>query len=227
MEMQSQGKARRETSAKVGWGQMSSQNSRPPTLCYATPKKVMEMEGVTLPFGFFDPLGLSNNASDELICWYREAELKHGRVAMAAFVGFLINYSDITFPANLTMSGEKFSSLGTKAPLAAWDNLSDRGKWSILGFIGLLELLGEAEKPHYMRGGKSGTNNLVWYFGEKYLSGKTEEQKRSSRTAEINNGRLAMLGVMSLIAGSTIQGSVPFFDGVPLEQYTGSVWAPF
>jgi hypothetical protein len=227
MEMQSQGTARRETSARVGWGQMSSQNSRPPTFCYATPKKVMEMEGVTLPFGFFDPLGLSNNASDELICWYREAELKHGRVAMAAFVGFLINYSDITFPANLTMSGEKFSSLGTKAPLAAWDNISDKGKWSILGFIGLLEVLGEAEKPHYMRGGKSGTNKLVWNFGDKYLSGKTEEQKRSSRNAEINNGRLAMLGVMSLIAGSTIQGSVPFFDGVPLEQYTGSVWAPF
>merc|ERR1712193_361431 len=78
-------------------------------------KKVMEMEGVTLPFGFFDPLGFTNDASDELICWYREAELKHGRVAMAAFVGFLVNYSDITFPANLTMSGEKFSSLGAKA----------------------------------------------------------------------------------------------------------------
>jgi hypothetical protein len=236
MEMQSQGTdlnsaagaARRETSARVGWGQLSSQNSHPPTLCYAQASdRVREMEGITMPMGFFDPLGLSNNASDELICWYREAELKHGRVAMAAFVGFLVNYQGISFPADLTMSGEKFSSLGTKAPLAAWDNLSDRGKWSILGFIGLLELLGEAEKPHYMRGGKSGTNNLVWYFGEKYLSGKTEEQKRSSRTAEINNGRLAMLGVMSLIAGSTIQGSVPFFAGVPLEQYTGSVWAPF
>merc|ERR1719271_1526913 len=59
MEMQSQGTAHRETSARVGWGQMSSQNSRPSTLCYATPKKVMEMEGVTLPFGFFDPLGFT------------------------------------------------------------------------------------------------------------------------------------------------------------------------
>jgi len=185
------------------------------------------MEGITLPMGFFDPLGFSKNGSMELLQWYREAEIKHGRVAMAAFVGFLVNYQGISFPADLTMSGEKFSSLGTKAPLAAWDNISDRGKWSILGFIGLLELLGEAEKPHYMRGGKSGTHKLVWHFGSKYLSGKTEEQKRSSRNAEINNGRLAMLGVMSIIAASTIQGSVPFFDGVPLEQYTGSVWAPF
>jgi hypothetical protein len=185
------------------------------------------MEGITMPMGFFDPLGFSKNGNMELLQWYREAEIKHGRVAMAAVVGFLVNYQGISFPADLTMSGEKFSSLGTKAPLAAWDNLSDKGKWSILGFIGLLEVLGEAEKPHYMRGGKSGTNKLVWNFGDKYLSGKTEEQKREKRTAEINNGRLAMLGVMSIIAGSTIPGSVPFFNDIPLEQYTGSVWAPF
>jgi len=188
---------------------------------------VTDMEGITMPIGLFDPLGFSKGASEEALMWYREAELKHGRVAMAAFVGFLVNYQGVTFPASLTMSGEKFSSLGTGAPLAAWDNLSDKGKWSILGFIGLLEVLGEAEKPHYMRGGKSGTNDLVWYFGSKYISGKSDEAKLRSRTAEINNGRLAMVGIMSLISASTVQGSVPYFEGVSLEQYTGSVWAPF
>merc|ERR1712072_1039293 len=161
---------------------------------------VQDMGGITMPIGLFDPLGFSNGASAEALQWYREAELKHGRVAMAAFVGFLVNYQGITFPADLTMSGEKFSSLGTGNPLLAWDNISDKGKWSILGFIGLLEVLGEAEKPHYMRGGKSGTHDLVWYFGSKYLSGKTEEQKLRSRTAEINNGRLAMIGIMGFIA---------------------------
>ena len=95
-----------------------------------------------------------------------------------------------------------------------------------LGFIGLLEVLGEAEKPHYMRGGKSGTHDLVWYFGSKYLSGKTEEQKLRSRTAEINNGRLAMIGIMGFIAASTVPGSVPYFTE-DLTQYSGSVWAPF
>ena len=145
---------------------------------------------------------------------------------MAAFVGFLVNYQGITFPADLTMSGEKFSSLGTGNPLLAWDNISDKGKWPIVGFIGLLEVLGEAEKPHYMRGGKSGTHDLVWYFGSKYLSGKTEEQKLRSRTAEINNGRLAMIGIMGFIAASTVPGSVPYFTE-DLTQYAGSVWAPF
>ena len=187
---------------------------------------VQDMEGITMPIGLFDPLGFSNGASAEALQWYREAELKHGRVAMAAFVGFLVNYQGITFPADLTMSGEKFSSLGTGNPLLAWDNISDKGKWSILGFIGLLEVLGEAEKPHYMRGGKSGTHDLVWYFGSKYLSGKTEEQKLRSRTAEINNGRLAMIGIMGFIAASTVPGSVPYFTE-DLTQYSGSVWAPF
>ena len=187
---------------------------------------VQDMEGITMPIGLFDPLGFSNGASTEALQWYREAELKHGRVAMAAFVGFLVNYQGITFPADLTMSGEKFSSLGTGNPLLAWDNISDKGKWSILGFIGLLEVLGEAEKPHYMRGGKSGTHDLVWYFGSKYLSGKTEEQKLRSRTAEINNGRLAMVGIMGFIAASTVPGSVPYFTE-DLTQYSGSVWAPF
>ena len=59
-----------------------------------------------------------------------------------------------------------------------------------------------------MRGGKSGTHDLVWYFGSKYLSGKTEEQKLRSRTAEINNGRLAMLGIIGLAAKSSGAGDV-------------------
>ena len=124
------------------------------------------------------------------------------------------------------MASEHKVKLGVGEPFVAWDKLSLSGKESIIGFIGLLEVLGEAEKPHYMRGGKSGTHDLVWYFGSKYLSGKTEEQKLRSRTAEINNGRLAMIGIMGFIAASTVPGSVPYFTE-DLTQYSGSVWAPF
>ncbi len=34
------------------------------------------------PTGFFDPLGLSDKVDDKWLKRYREAELKHGRVAM-------------------------------------------------------------------------------------------------------------------------------------------------
>jgi hypothetical protein len=117
---------------------------------------VTDMEGITQPIGkehdvstavltnpkigFFDPLGFSKGSSDEALAWYREAEIKHGRVAMAAFVGFLVNYQGVSFPFDLDMAGSKFSSLGLGSPFAAWDNLSEKGKWSIIGFIGLLEV---------------------------------------------------------------------------------------
>ena len=35
--------------------------------------------GIVPPAGFFDPFGFSNNKSDEVMNYYREAELKNGR----------------------------------------------------------------------------------------------------------------------------------------------------
>jgi len=52
------------------------------------------------------------------------------------------------------------------------------------------------QKPHYTKGGKSGKGALTFYFGEKLISGKSADSKLRSRTAEINNGRLAMVGIM-------------------------------
>merc|ERR1719231_1351352 len=42
------------------------------------------------PFGFFDPLGLTADISEGKVRYFREVELKHGRVAMLAAVGFLV-----------------------------------------------------------------------------------------------------------------------------------------
>merc|ERR1712129_389115 len=51
------------------------------------------MPGVTGPLGFFDPLGFSTDASEGKVRFYREVELKHGRVAMLASLGFLVGES--------------------------------------------------------------------------------------------------------------------------------------
>lgn len=48
-----------------------------------------KMPGVTGPFGFFDPLGLTPDSEAELL-QYREAELTHGRVAMVGALGYLV-----------------------------------------------------------------------------------------------------------------------------------------
>lgn len=47
-----------------------------------------DMVGASAPLGFFDPMGFSKGPEERLNS-YREAELKHGRTAMLAVVGFL------------------------------------------------------------------------------------------------------------------------------------------
>jgi len=46
--------------------------------------------GIFPPLGFFDPLGVSVNKPPGKILFYREAELKHGRVCMLASLGFIV-----------------------------------------------------------------------------------------------------------------------------------------
>merc|ERR1711877_10698 len=46
--------------------------------------------GVVAPLGFFDPAGFSANLDEGKMLFYREAEIKHGRVCMLAFLGILV-----------------------------------------------------------------------------------------------------------------------------------------
>eukprot|EP00640_Fibrocapsa_japonica_P007816 CAMPEP_0113938490 /NCGR_PEP_ID=MMETSP1339-20121228/4921_1 /TAXON_ID=94617 /ORGANISM="Fibrocapsa japonica" /LENGTH=150 /DNA_ID=CAMNT_0000941633 /DNA_START=1 /DNA_END=449 /DNA_ORIENTATION=+ /assembly_acc=CAM_ASM_000762 len=51
---------------------------------------VEDMPGVLPPVGFFDPLGFATDKSPSDLAKFREAELKHGRVAMIAALGILV-----------------------------------------------------------------------------------------------------------------------------------------
>lgn len=158
----------------------------------------------------FDPYGFSKIASAETLAWYRAAELKHSRVAMAAATGWAyVGSGGPLFPGYLSIEqGVTFESLG-RYGYAAWDAVPEAGKFQILGLIGILELLGEASvKPHYMKGGTPGKIPLIWDplgFSKRL----TPQQLARKRTAELKNGRLAMIGVMSFVSAHFIPDSVP------------------
>merc|ERR1719327_688452 len=52
--------------------------------------------------GYYDPLNIMEDAAPESIAWFRHAEIKHGRVAMAGFVGYCVQSNGIAFPWAIT-----------------------------------------------------------------------------------------------------------------------------
>merc|ERR1719150_1964581 len=61
--------------------------------------------GVQPPLGFWDPLGMLDNASQAKFERLRYVEIKHGRVAMLAFLGNIITRAGIHLPGSLNLAG--------------------------------------------------------------------------------------------------------------------------
>jgi len=194
--------------------------------------------------GYWDPLGIGDT-SKENIAWFRHAEIKHGRVAMIAFVGHIVQSTGAHWPWPLTTSGITHADISAAGgPGDQWDALPSASKLQILIAVGFLELWSESYEAlaaggqvHYVRGGKPGffpplKGNIPHpvpfnLFDPLNLSAKTTpERKEQGLLAEINNGRLAMLGIFGLCSAE--KGLiVPGLDSLPLPKYSGEFMAPF
>lgn len=147
--------------------------------------------GVTAPVGYFDPLGLSVGKSDEIMAAYREAELKHGRVAMAACLGWYITAAGVHPAFQSTLSSNPLEA-AQQLPMVGWLQF-------VLG-CGAIEWLAEQikDRPGYVPGDVLGAS----YWVDDSDEGWVDYQNR-----EINNGRLAMVAFMGILVQTLLYGN--------------------
>ena len=237
-------------------------------------------ESLCPAIGYWDPLGLAeadfwSQGNDATWGFLRQAEIKHGRVAMAAFVGYIVQANGIHFPYLIGQPTfgdtpeEQWFNLpvavcycharppharpgcpapGARESVATAHSHSRRpaprarvsqGRAQIIGFIGFLEFWGELRGQHYMKGGKPGVyppftdfpfhgqhmKNFPLYDPAGIAAKNSPEKKAKGLLTEINNGRLAMIGIMGFVAESKVPGAVPAISGM-IKPFAGDVMAP-
>ena len=143
----------------------------------------------------------------------------------------------------MTLDGSSFPSL-VLSPPEQWDVLPFAAKLQIILFIGVLEAYSEYSSSngqpgdyiHYCKGGIPGKYptfdanphpvpfNLYDPFNLHKNMSKEDKERRLR--VEINNGRLAMFGILGFLCAQTVPGSVPLLNGM-VGPYTGELMAPF
>jgi len=140
----------------------------------------------------FDPVGFSKYT--ELVPFLREAELKHGRIAMLAWAGLVV-------PDFVRIPGERYSFEACPVTIDAHDKLNGAVgvNFQVLFWIALLEFCCAKKVFEW--------NSLEcagdYGFGLTFFP-KDEEGQRRMRLAELKNGRLAMVAFGGAITQAVI-----------------------
>merc|ERR1719240_380898 len=164
------------------------------------------LAGITAPMGYFDPIGFSTTVTGGKLLFYREVELKHGRVAMLASLGILVGEKfhplfggDIDVPAYLAFQ---------QTPLEAF--------WpAVVAAIAIPEVFSVFTFQNPTEGGRT------WEMKEDHVPGdlgfdplglkpKDPEKFKEMQTKELNNGRLAMIAAAGMIAQEYVTGQKLF-----------------
>lgn len=154
---------------------------------------------------FFDPVGFATDATEGKVRFYREVELKHGRLGMLAALGFLV--------------GEQFHPLfggDIDAPsYVAFQQTPLQTFWpAVVTAIAVLEIFSVFSfnspfggEPWSIRSDHEPGNLGFDPFGLKPADAK---ELKEMQTKELNNGRLAMLAAAGMIGQEFVSGQKLF-----------------
>jgi hypothetical protein len=143
--------------------------------------------GATKPLGFFDPLGFSKNKQQHELVKLRESEIKHGRWGMI---------SSLAIPVTELVSH--------KQAIHVLDNAD------VITLSVFLTIIASCEFQTILIGWENPYNNSNKYFlmKENYKPGDVgfslpkkflNKDDEFMLNAELNNGRLAMIGSLGMI----------------------------
>jgi hypothetical protein len=174
------------------------------------------LAGITAPLGFFDPLGFATTGTTAgKLLFYREVELKHGRVAMLASLGILV--------------GEQFHPLfGGNIDVPSYIAFQETPLekfWYIVSIaIAIPEVIfsiPQFQKPTDESGlykdqdtwnMKTGTGRIPGDLGFDPLGLKPKDPAAllEMQNKEILNGRLAMISIAGMVAQELVTGKKLF-----------------
>eukprot|EP00439_Symbiodinium_sp_Y106_P056014 s1121_g7.t2 len=154
--------------------------------------------GVQAPLGYFDPLGLSKDGDVETFRRRRESEIKNGRVAMFATIGYMVP-EYFKFPGYLAPSANlKFADVPNG--LAAITKVPPEGWLQWVALCGCYEWVVnepvDAAEPGNYGKGKLGYGNMVLGITAESIS--DPESRKRGLNSELANGRLAMMAIVGL-----------------------------
>jgi hypothetical protein len=176
--------------------------------CYGLP-------GTVDPFMDFDPFGFAERADLVQMKAYRESETTHGRVAMLAFLGFVVTEQPLSFHPLFETADRDIGP--------AIRHLDEVRASTPFFFEILAVVIGAAEFARSIRGWEAPGNAELSILKEGYYPGdigfdpfglKPDNFAEFSvmSTKELQNGRLAMLGVAGIVAQELVNGKEIFVN---------------
>mmetsp|Transcript_47787 Transcript_47787/g.116313 ORF Transcript_47787/g.116313 Transcript_47787/m.116313 type:complete len:253 (+) Transcript_47787:164-922(+) len=163
--------------------------------------------------GFIQPPSWEETEGIPTLYWMREAELKHSRVAMLAWFGWLA--TDGAFGITLRFPGDIYSVENIPNAYNAHNILVEQGSMAfLLLVVGILEFSSSAALVQVSKGELDREAGDYKLDPLQFLKGKSKEESDRVKTQELLNGRLAMLafgGVCTQAALGEATQNFPYF----------------